>query len=116
MDKFELQDRTKMYALNILRLCARLPKTPEVQVIRRQLIRSGTAVGANYRAACRAKSRRDFIAKQSVVEEEADECRYWLELLVDFGIHDPAIPKLMDESGQLTAIIVASKKTARSRL
>jgi four helix bundle protein len=116
MDRFKLQKRTKMFSLNILRLCERLPKTPEVQVIRRQLIRSGTAVGANYRAVCRAKSRRDFIAKQSVVEEEADECQYWLELLVDFGIDDPEIQKLLDEANQLTAITVASKKTARSRL
>jgi four helix bundle protein len=94
----------------------RLPQTPEVQMIRRQLIGSGTSAGANYRAACRAKSRRDFIAKQPIVEEGADECRYWLELLADIGIDDPAMPKLMDESSQLTAIIIASKQTARSRL
>ncbi len=116
MDKFELQDRTKMFGLNILRLCTRLPKTPEAQVIRRQLVHSGTAVGANYRAACRAKSRRDFIAKQSIVEEEADETRYWLELLVEVDIDDSVIPRLMDEADELTAIVVASKKTARSQL
>ena len=82
----------------------------------RQLLRSGTSVGANYRSACRAKSKRDFISKLGIVEEEADESMYWLELLQDSGLAPQEdIGELLDEVNQMVAIVVASKKTARSR-
>jgi len=83
-------------------------------VIGRQLLRSATSVGANYRAACRAKSPADFIAKMGIVEEEADECLYWLELLLEGGlIAQDRLAELMTETNQLLAITVASIRTAR---
>ena len=87
----DLLERTFNFARDILQTCSQLPVGAEVGTIKRQLLRSGTSVGANYRAARRAKSRRDFVAKLSIVEEEADECIYWLKLLqttnlVTFGM------------------------------
>lgn len=77
-------------------------------------MRSATSVGANYRAACRAQSRNAFIAKMAIVEEEADECQYWLEMLVELDLaHSEAIASLLDEAQQLTAIASSSKSTAR---
>jgi four helix bundle protein len=88
----------------------------ETQIIARQLMRSATSVGANYRAACRAKSRPDFIAKMSIVEEEADESLYWLELLGELLPRPNAdVSALKQEASELVAIAVSSKKTARSR-
>ncbi len=81
-----LKDRTKAFALRILKLCRSLPKTDEARTIGRQLLRSGTSVAANYRAVCRARSKAEFVAKIGVVVEEADETAFWLELLVDAGI------------------------------
>jgi len=88
-----------------------------LDVIKRQLIRSATSVGANYRAACRARSRREFLSKLSIVEEEADESQYWLELLFELSRgRDDRLSNLQQESGELVAIFVASKKTARKGL
>ena len=85
-------------------------------MIAKQLIRSGTSVGANYRAAARAKSTADFIAKLGIVEEECDECVYWMEFLIESGLVEEGLLKeLMDEAHQLLAITVASIKTARAR-
>ena len=86
MDKEELKGRTKQFALRVIRLVEALPRGKTADVLGRQLLRSGTSVGANYRAACRAKSTADFIAKMGIVEEETDETVYWMELLVEAGI------------------------------
>jgi four helix bundle protein len=85
MNKEELKDRTKKLALDVIRFCSRLPQKQDFWVISKQLIRSATSVGANYRSACKAKSKLDFIAKLAIVEEEADETLYWLELIEELG-------------------------------
>ena len=82
----DLKDRTKRFALSVIRLCESLPKGKRADVIGRQLLRCGTSVGANYRAACRARSAAEFVAKMGIVEEECDECLYWMELLVEAGL------------------------------
>lgn len=110
-----LQDRTKKFALDIIRFCNALPNRPAMRVIRYQLLKSGTSVGANYRAACHAQSRAAFIAKLSIVEEEADETLFWLELLEGMNYQHTSLATLKNEAAQLTAIIIASKKTARSK-
>jgi len=110
----DLKERTKQFALDIIRLCAALPRKQEFLVTSKQLMRCATSVGANYRSAQRAKSRADFIAKLAIVEEEADECLYWLELLEALGVaSEMELRRLRDEADQLVAIVVASKKTAR---
>ena len=110
----DLKDRTKRFALEALRFCSVLPVKPEFRVIGNQLMRAGTSVGANYRAACRSKSKADFINKLSIVEEEADECGYWFELLEDLAVpNTPELLRLKSEASQLVAIMVQSKKTAR---
>lgn len=110
-----LQERTKQFALTIIRLVQTLPKNPTADVIGRQLLRSGTSTGANYRAACRARSRRDFIAKLGIVEEEIDESIYWLELLVQSGLRsNNQLSDVLDEANQLLAMTVSSIKTAKS--
>lgn len=110
----ELKDRTRQFALRVLRLFRSLPQSPEGHILGQQLIRSATSVAANYRAACRAGSNRDFICKLGVVEEEADESLFWLEFIADAGLIDAAkLRDLISEASQLTAIFVASKKTAK---
>lgn len=112
----DLRERTKLFALRIIRLYTSLPKTAEAQVIGRQLLRSGTSVGAHYREAHRSKSTADFISKMEGWLQELDESAYWLELLVESGIV-PAL-KLADlhkETDELIAIFVASVKTAKGR-
>ena len=109
-----LKERTKQFALRIIELAERLPKTNTTRVIGGQLLKSGTLVGANYRASSRARSAADFIVKMGIVEEEADECLYWMELLLAAGIvtFEEASP-LIDEANQLLSIVVSSIKTAR---
>jgi four helix bundle protein len=109
----DLKQRTKQFALDVIKFCARLPQTPEFRILTGQLIRAATSVGANYRAACRAKSKPDFVSKVSTVEEEADECDYWLELIGELGFANDGWKRLKQEAGELTAIMVSSKKTAR---
>ena|SRR3989442_1654116 len=110
----DLKQRTKAFALSTICLVERLPRGRTVDVIGRQLLRSGTSVAANYRSARRARSRRDFIAKMGIVEEEADESSFWLDLLVEAGLVPSAqIAALRDEANQLVAITVASIRTAR---
>ncbi len=112
----ELKERTKQFAVRIVRLFQSLPKTDEARVLGRQVLRSGTGVGANYRAVCRARSRPEFIAKLGVVLEEADETVFWLELLVETGIvQQPRLEALLKEANELTSIFVVSRHTARSR-
>ena len=110
----ELKQRTKNFALRIIGLVDGLPVGRTSEVIGRQLLRSGTSVGANYRAACRAKSVADFIAKMGIVEEEADECVYWMELLGETQLAQPEkLQPLMTEADELVAITVASIRTAK---
>jgi len=112
----DLKARTKRFALEVIRLVESLPKTITASTLGRQLLRAGTSVGANYRAACRARSAADFVAKMGIVEEEADESIYWMELLCEAGIlSQNKINPLRDEAGELLAITVSSIKTARKR-
>jgi four helix bundle protein len=109
-----LQDRTKAFALRILRLCRTIRRTDESRVICRQLLRSATSVAANYRAVCRARSTPDFVSKLGIVLEEADETLFWLELLADAQI--VAIQNLqtpLKEANELVAIFVASLRTVK---
>ena len=112
----EFKARTKAFALRIVRLVGSLPKTRSSDVIGKQLLRSGTAVGANYRAACRARSQADFVAKMGIVEEECDESVYWIELLVDTEqIKSALVEDLLREANEILSMIVASRKTALAR-
>ena len=116
MNPVEFRKKTKSFGLSIIRLTEGLPKTRTGDVIGRQLLRSGTAVGANYRAACRAKSPADFIAKMKIVEEECDEAIYWIEMLVDSGqTKQNLVRKLLREGDEILAMVVASIKTVRNR-
>jgi len=111
----ELRERTKSFALRVIRLFRALPKATEAQVIGKQLLRSGTSVAANYRAACRARTRPEFVARLGVVAEEADETVLWLELLCDCGaVQNSRMEALLTEAKELTAIFSASQKTARN--
>ena len=111
-----LKDRSKKFALRVIRLVDSLPKTLAARTIGGQLIRSGTSVAANYRAACRARSNADFIAKMGIVEEETDESAFWIEFLVDAEIVKMTlVADLLDEAHQLTAIWVSSINTARGK-
>jgi four helix bundle protein len=116
MNETEMKQRTKQFALRVLKLADALPKTRSGNAIGGQIVRSGTSVAANYRALCRAKSRADFINKTSIVEEEADESCFWLELLVDAGLlGSRQVQPLLLEANEITAILVASRKTAAGR-
>ncbi len=114
MSEPDLKKRTKAFALRILKLVDALPKTTARRALSSQIVRSGTSVAANYRAACRAKSTADFIAKMGIVEEEADETLFWLELLEESRFVSAAkLPAIKQEANELIAITVASIKTAR---
>ncbi|MBN1569302.1 MAG: four helix bundle protein [Acidobacteria bacterium] len=117
MDAEELKKRTRSFALNIIALVQNLPNQSPTNIIARQLLSCGTSVGANYRAACRAKSGADFVAKLKIVEEECDEAMYWMELLqaIRFG-NDVAIGVLREEANQILSIIVASIRTTRATI
>jgi four helix bundle protein len=116
MDEQTFKSRTKKFALEVVRLVESLPRNRTDDVLGRQLLRSGTSVGANYRAACRGESTSDVIAKLSIVEEEADESIYWLELLVEGGIVAPErAGGIRKEANELLAMTVASIKTMRAR-
>jgi four helix bundle protein len=111
----ELWERTKAFAIRIIRLFHLLPRTEEARVIGRQLLRSGTSVAANYRAACRARSKAEFTAKMGIVVEEADETVFWLEVLVDAQvIRREQVGELFAEANELLAIFAASQRTAKS--
>jgi four helix bundle protein len=110
----QLKARSKRFASDVIALVGTLPRTLVAEIIGRQLVRSGTSIGANYRAACRARSRAEFIAKMGVAEEEADEALYWLELLFDTGLVErAAVELLLREAAELVAILSAGRKTAR---
>ena len=113
MTERELLQRTKQFALRIFKLVGVLPQTIQGRAVAAQLIRSGTSVAANYRAACRARSKPEFIAKLGVVEEEADESAFWLELIIETGLLRPAkVTPLLTEAGEIVAMMASSKKTA----
>jgi four helix bundle protein len=110
----EMKKRTKSFALRVIELVESLPRNRVTEVIGRQLLRAATSVGANYRAACRAKSRADFISKMGTVEEEVDETSYWIELLEESGkVKTQQLDALKREADELTSIIVASINTAK---
>jgi four helix bundle protein len=116
MNEQEFKARTKKLGLRVIRLVEALPRSQTTQVIGKQILRSSTSVGANYRAACRAKSTADIINKLKTVEEEADETLYWLEILVEAEIISEArLKDLMQETNEILAMTVASIKTLRKR-
>lgn len=111
----QLKQRARQFAIRIVKLCQCLPRTEEARIVERQLLRSGTAVAANYRAVCRARSKAEFLAKIGVVVEEADETVFWLELLADTGIvRANRLADLLKEANELLAIFAASQSTARA--
>ena len=116
MDKEEMKKRTKVFALRVIKLASALPDTGVGRVIKNQLLRCGTSVGANYRAAQRAKSVADFISKMGTVEEEADETMYWMELIIESGLMpESQITDLYKEADEILSIVISSIKTARRR-
>ncbi len=115
-DKNNLHDRTKRFALQIIRMFTTLPKTVEAQVIGKQVLRSGTSVGANYREAFRSRSRTEFIAKTGDCLKELEETAYWLELLEEGNVKDGKyLAGLRKECGELTAIFVTIIKKSKDR-
>jgi four helix bundle protein len=117
MNEREMIARTKQFALRIMKLVGALPKSIQGRAIASQLMRSGTSVAANYRAACRSRSKAEFVAKLGTVEEEADETAFWLELIIEGSLLTPAqIQPLLTEACEIVAITAASKKTASASL
>jgi four helix bundle protein len=116
VDAEEMKRRTKEFAKRVVAVCREMPQTEESRLIRNQLFRAGTAVGANYRAARRGRSKADFIAKLGIVLEEADESLYWMELITETAIMSAQrLALLMDEARQLIAIFIASLNSAKGR-
>jgi len=116
MDENLFQRRTKQLAVRVIKTVESLPKNRTADVLGRQLIRSGTSIGANHRAACRGKSTADVIAKLRIVEEEADESAYWMELLIESGLVSEArLSELMQETNEIIAMTVASIRTLQKR-
>jgi len=116
VNREELKRRTKEYAHRCVKLALALPKGPLGDHVRRQLIKCGTSVGANYRAACIAQSRPDFVAKLSIVIEEVDESSFWLEFIIDERLlKESRVTALLTEGRELTAIFVKSRKTTREQ-
>jgi four helix bundle protein len=117
MNSEELKKRTKEFGLRVIDVFNKIPKARTAEFLGRQLIRSATSVGANYRAACLARSRADFVSKIGIVAEEADESAYWLETLLEAKLMDgSSLNELLKEANELTAIFVASIRTARLRV
>jgi four helix bundle protein len=115
MTREEMKKRTKTFALRVVKCVQSLPADQVSRVLGNQLLRAGTSVGANYRAVCRAKSNADFVNKLKIVEEEADESLFWMELLVDAGlVRANLLASLMAEADEILRIFVASSKTARA--
>jgi four helix bundle protein len=113
MTERELLERTKQFALRIFKPVGALPQTIQGKAVAAQLIRSGTSVAANYRAACRARSKPEFIGELGVVEEEADESAFWLELIIETGLlNQRKVTPLLAEAGEIVAMMASSKKTA----
>lgn len=114
MDREQLKTRTKKFAIEVIQFTEKIPRTRAGRVIEDQFLRSGTSVGSNYRAVCKAKSRKDFINKLNIVAEESDETQFWLELLMESGMmKNEEVAEIYDESRQITAMITASIRTAK---
>ena len=117
MNAEDLKKRTKLFALRILKLAAALPNTVEGRTIRGQLVRAGTSVGANYRAACRGRSRAEFISKIGTVAEESDESAFWLEIIIEGAfLNERRVRPLLNEANELTKIMVKSRISASRRV
>ena len=116
MDKFELMERTQQFAVRVYKLVDKFPKTQGAKVISYQLLKSSSSQAANYRAACRGKSKADFINKMKIVEEEVDESLFWLQFLKDVELikNDPELDALIKEADELVAIFTKSLKTLKS--
>jgi four helix bundle protein len=109
-----LKERTKRFAISVIKVSQTMSRSWVHEILGRQLVRAATSVGANYRSACRARSKADFISKIGIVEEESDEVQYWLELLQALGaLSDEKVVPLHQEAGELTAIFTASRRTAK---
>ena len=116
MNESELKQRTKIFALRVIKLVGALPKTTVGRAIGSQLVRSGTSVGANYRAACRGRSKAEFVSRLGTVEEEADESAYWMELVIEGALlKKEQVDPLRREACELTAIMAASRISAKNR-
>ncbi len=116
MSEYELRDRTKKFALRVIRLCSELPTSDVARVLGKQLLRSGTSVAANYREASRGRSAAELLAKLGIVEQELDESLLWMELIVESGIMpEIKISELQTECEELLRMTVASIKTLKSR-
>jgi four helix bundle protein len=116
MNESELKARTKKFSLRVIKLVGALPKNVEGRAIGNQLIRSGTSVGANYRAACRGRSKTEFISRLGVVEEEADESAFWMEMIIESGLMEKKLVEpLLNEANEIVAIMTASRKSATGK-
>jgi four helix bundle protein len=116
MDKSELKRRTKEFAHRCVKLSMALPKTDLGNHVRRQFIKCSTSVASNYRAACIAQSKADFVFKLSIVIEEADECCFWMEFIIDEKLlAEKQVIELLNEARELTSIFIASRKTTKNR-
>jgi four helix bundle protein len=117
MNANQLKNRTKVFSISILELVEKLPNTISGRAVANQIVRSGTSVGANYRAVCRARSDREFIAKMSIVIEESDETMFWLEIIIEKQWIDKSeVEVVWKEGNELTAIFVSSMKTIKDRM
>ncbi len=114
MDKAELKQRTKLFGLRVLKLARALPRDVAGDVVAKQLIRSALSVGANYRSACRGRSRAEFLSKLGIVLEEVDESAHWLEVIIEDGmLPEPKVTALLQEANELTAIFFTATTTTR---
>ena len=117
MNADDLKKRTKQFALRVLKLVAALPNTVAGRAIGGQLVRAGTSVGANYRAACRGRSKAEFVAKLGITEEEADESAYWMEVIIEGDLlKEKQVPPLLNEANELTRIFAQSRISASRTL
>lgn len=115
MNKVQLRDGTKNFAIRVFEMVEKLPESRGVEVIANQLIKASTSVAANYRAVCRAKSKADFINKLKIVEEESDESLFWLEFIVDLRLMDKKLlESLTKEANEFVAIFTAAVKTSKA--
>lgn len=114
--EIQVRDRTKLFGLRCIKMALALPKTDIGRIVGKQLMRASTSVGANYRAACRARSDADFINKLGIVEEETDESMYWMEIIIESDLlPESRISSLKKEANEILSIIIASRKTASNR-
>ena len=117
MTNDQLKGRTKMFSIMVINLVEKMPSTISTRVVLNQIVKSATSVGANYRAVCRARSDREFVAKMNVVLEEADETLFWLEIIIDKEwLNKSDVEPIWKEGNELTAIFVSSLKTINNRL